>query len=375
MQLGPNQPLIGGTDFARNLATPALLLDLDALDSNIRKMAALAGQCGRKLRPHVKAHKSTKIGRRQLDAGAIGLCCATVREVEAMAAAGLSGLLMTAPCVTPSVVARLAKVRDLIADLTVVVESDAGIDALISCFHAGQPVGVLVDIDMSMGRTGLTEPAEAVRMARRIAGAPQLQYRGVQAYYGHLQHIPTLMERHTKTTEQWRRLAKFTDALEAAGLKPDIISGGGTGTHHLDLEHGPFTEIQPGSYILMDKQYCAIELAPGEAPFATALNIAARVVSVVQPDRVIIDAGYKAMATDAGPALIAAGTRGEVSYQFMGDEHGALRFTNEADRPELGDLIRLVSPHCDPTINLYNQLHVTQGKRLVEIWPIEARGY
>lgn len=375
MQLGPNQSLIGSRDFAERLATPALIIDLDALESNIRNMASLVERSGRKHRPHVKAHKSSLIGRHQLDAGAVGLCCATIREAEAMAAAGLSGLLVTAPVVTPSSVARLAQVRAQIDELMVVVESDMAIDALTACLNADRPVDVLVDIDMSMGRTGLTEPSEAVRLANRVVKAPQLRYRGIQAYYGHLQHVPTLAERHTKVAEQWRRLSGFIDALQAAGLKPDIVSGGGTGTHHLDLEFGPFTEIQPGSYIFMDKQYGAVELAPGEPPFKTALNVAARVVSVVQPDRVIIDAGYKAMATDAGPALVASGADSEATYQFMGDEHGALRFADHALRPKLGDLVRLVSPHCDPTINLHNQLHVVQGGRLVDIWPIEARGY
>jgi len=375
MQLGPNQSLIGSRDFAERLATPALIVDLDALESNIRKMSSLVEQSGRKHRPHVKAHKSSLIGRRQIDAGAIGLCCATIREAEAMAAAGLSGLLVTAPVVTPSSVARLAQVRAQIDELMVVVESDMAIDALMSCLSADRPVDVLIDIDMSMGRTGLTEPSEAVRLANRVAKAPQLRYRGIQAYYGHLQHVPTLAERHERVAEQWRRLSGFIHALQSAGLKPDIVSGGGTGTYHLDLEFGPFTEIQPGSYIFMDKQYGAVELAPGGSPFKTALNVAARVVSVVQPDRVIIDAGYKAMATDAGPAMVASGAAADATYQFMGDEHGALRFTDHALRPKLGDLVRLVSPHCDPTINLHNQIHIVQDGQLVDIWPIEARGY
>lgn len=375
MELGPNQALIGSRDFAEKLATPALMVDLGLLDGNIRTMTSLVARAGKRQRPHVKAHKSSQIGRRQLEAGAIGLCCATVREVEAMAAAGLSGLLLTAPQVTPGSVARLAKVRAQIDALMVVVESDMAIDSLIAGLGAERPIDVLIDIDMSMGRDGLTEPAEAVRLAKRVIAAPQLRYRGVQAYYGHLQHVATLAERHAKVAEQWRRLAGFTDALREAGLKPEIVSGGGTGTHHLDLEHGPFTEIQPGSYIFMDKQYGAVELAPGGSPFKTALNVAARVVSVVQPDRVIIDAGFKAMATDAGPALLASGPASEVTYQFMGDEHGALRFADHNHRPKLGSLVQLVAPHCDPTVNLHNQIHVVQDGRLVDIWPIEARGY
>lgn len=375
MDLGPNQSLIGRADFARDFATPALVIDLDALEANLRTMADLAKRHRRQLRPHVKAHKSVEIGRRQLAAGAVGLCCATVREVEAMAGGGLSGLLMTAPVLAPAQVARLARARDRVAELIVVVDSAAGIDALAACARADRPIGVLIDVDMGLGRTGCTDPEQAVRLARLVAAAPQLHYRGVQAYYGHLQHIPGLAERQTKAAEQWRRLAHVLDALKDAGLTTGIVSGGGTGTHHFDLADGPFTEIQPGSYLFMDKQYGAIELTPGTPPFRVSLGVVTRVVSTAQPDRVIVDAGSKAMATDAGPPLIAAGAAPEAAYQFMGDEHGALRFAEGGDRPELGSLVRLVPPHCDPTVNLHDNFHIFRDERLIDIWPVDARGY
>jgi 3-hydroxy-D-aspartate aldolase len=159
-------------------------------------------------------------------------------------------------------------------------------------------------------------------------------------------------------------------------LPPEIVTGGGTGTHLLDLEEGPFTEIQPGSYLFMDKQYGAVELAPGgSAPFRTSLTVATRVISANQPDLVVVDAGFKAMATDAGPALVAGGAAAEATYQFMGDEHGGLRFGAGAARPSVGDLACLVAPHCDPTVNLHDWFHVMQDGRLVDIWPIDARGY
>jgi D-serine deaminase-like pyridoxal phosphate-dependent protein len=375
MTLGPNQALIGTAGFERELATPALLLDLDAFEANLRTMAEAADRNGRKLRPHVKAHKSARIGRRQIEVGAVGLCCATVREAEAMAAAGLDGILVTTPVVAPSMVKRLVAARERVADLAVVVDSEAGIDALAEFAQRERPFGVLVDIDMGQSRTGVTDAESAVRVARHAANRPSLRYRGVQAYYGHLQHVPTLRERLEKVREGWARLGTFVDALRAAGLPAEIVSGGGTGTHHLDLEQGPFTEIQPGSYLFMDKQYGAVELAPGGQPFRASLTIAGRVVSTVQPDRVIVDAGFKAMATDAGPALVASGAPPDAIYQFMGDEHGGLRLADGARRPALGELVTLVSPHCDPTVNLHDWLHVVQGRRLVDIWPIEARGY
>ena len=168
---------------------------------------------------------------------------------------------------------------------------------------------------------------------------------------------------------------RFLEALSGAGFAPEIISGGGTGTHHLDLAHGPFTEIQPGSYLFMDKQYGEVEIAPGGSPFATSLTVAARVVSTAQPDRVIVDAGSKALSTDYGPALVVKGAPEGATYQFMGDEHGAIRMPEGANRPPLGGIIELVAPHCDPTANLHDRFHVMQGGRLVDIWPIEARGY
>ncbi len=375
MSLGPNEALIGAPGFERELATPALLLDLDAFEANLKTMADVVAHRGRKLRPHVKAHKSAIVGRRQIEAGAVGLCCATVLEAETMAAAGLDGLLLTTPVVTPSMIRRLVAARGRISDLAVVVDSEAGMAALAAAADPAHPIGVLIDIDIGQNRTGVTEPEQAVRLARRIVAEPGLRYRGVQAYYGHLQHVPTLAERLEKAREKWARLATFTDALRTAGLPAEIISGGGTGTHHADLEHGPFTEIQPGSYLFMDKQYGAIEMMPGGSSFRTSLTVAGRITSTAQPDRVIIDAGLKAMATEAGPALVASGAPGDVTYQFMGDEHGGLRIAEGASRPALGDLVTLIAPHCDPTVNLHAWLHVVRQGRLVDIWPIEARGY
>ena len=375
MTLGPNEALIGAAEFARELSTPALLLDLDAFETNLRTMADAVARAGRRLRPHVKAHKSTEIARRQLAAGAIGLCCATVREAEVMAAAGLDGILVTTPIVAPTMIARLAAARQRVGELAVVADCEAGVDALVALASPDRPLGVLVDIDMGQSRTGVTDIDAAVRVARRIAAQPGLHYRGVQAYYGQLQHVPTLAERLERLRERWARLASFLDALRAAGLAAELVSGGGTGTHHLDLTEGPFTEIQAGSYPFMDRQYGAVELAPGSPPFRTALTIATRVVSTVQPDRVIVDAGLKAMATDAGPALVASGAPAEATYLFMGDEHGALRCPHGSGRPKLDALVTLIAPHCDPTINLHDRIHVVRSGRIVAIWPIEARGY
>jgi D-serine deaminase-like pyridoxal phosphate-dependent protein len=376
MSQGPNERLIGTRDAQTRLATPCLLLDADAFEHNLAAMMDLARRYGRQVRPHVKAHKCTTIGRRQLEAGAVGLCCATVREAEVMAEAGLEGILVTSPVTAPAMIERLARTRDRVDDLAVVVDGDAGLEALAAGGSAKRPLGVVVEIDVGQGRTGVTRPGDAVRLARRVAGLPQLRYRGVQAYYGHLQHVPAYADRKAKAAEQWARLRPFLEALGAAGLRPEIVTGGGTGTYRLDLEEGPFTEIQPGSYLFMDKQYGAIELAPGgAAPFRMSLTVATRVISANQPALVVLDAGFKAMATDAGPALVAGGAAVDATYQFMGDEHGGLRFGAGAARPSVGDLVTLVAPHCDPTVNLHDWFHVMRDGRLVDVWRIDARGY
>ena len=375
MTRASNAALIGAPDARARLATPCLLLEADAFERNLAAMMARVRRYGRQLRPHVKAHKCTTIAKRQLEAGAVGLCCATVREAEVMAAAGLPGILVSSPVVAPTMVERLLRAHAATGDLAVVVDSEVGLDALAAASPA-QPLGVLVEIDVGQGRTGVTRPEDARRLARRIADLPQLRYRGVQAYYGHLQHVPAYADRKARASEQWARLQPFLEALGAEGLTPAIVTGGGTGTHQLDLEDGPFTEIQPGSYLFMDKQYGAIELAPGGgSPFELALSVAARVISVNHPGLAVIDAGFKAMATDAGPALLQGDAAAAVSYQFMGDEHGGLRYGEGAARPGVNALVRLIAPHCDPTVNLHDHFHVMQGDRLVDIWPIDARGY
>jgi D-serine deaminase-like pyridoxal phosphate-dependent protein len=375
MAQGPNKGLIGAKDALARLSTPCLLLDAEALEHNVAAMMDLVRRHGRQLRPHVKAHKCTAIARRQLEAGATGLCCATVREAEVMAAAGLDGLLVTSPVTSPAMIERLVRARDRVGDVAVVVDGDAGIEALAARARPERPLGAVVEVDVGQGRTGVTSPADAISLARRIEALPQLSYRGIQAYYGHLQHVPAYADRKAKAAEQWARLRPFLDALRSEGMPPGIVTGGGTGTHLLDLEEGPFTEIQPGSYLFLDKQYGAVELAPGPVSFRTSLNVATRVISANQPDLVVLDAGFKAMATDAGPALVASGAATEATYQFMGDEHGGLRFAAGAARPAVGGLVRLVAPHCDPTVNLHDWLHVMQGSRLIDIWPIDARGY
>jgi D-serine deaminase-like pyridoxal phosphate-dependent protein len=374
MNYGPNAALMGKV-APEALATPALLLDRAAFERNIVRMAESARRHGKQLRPHTKAHKCTVIARRQLEAGAIGLCCASLREVEVMAAAGFPGLLLTSPIITAASVQRLRHAQAAAPDLSVVVDSAEGLALLAEAFTPQRPLGVVVEIDVGTGRTGAVEMQDILRLARDAAAKPQLRVRGIQAYYGHLQHVKPYAERRANAAEQWQRMGRVLEALRGAGLAPEIVTGGGTGTHLFDFPESPFTEIQAGSYLFMDKGYDEVEIAPdGSAHFERSLTVVGRDISH-KPGVAIIDAGLKAMATDSGPPLVVAGAPAGSTYRFMGDEHGAISVPPGTMVPALGALVSLGAPHCDPTFNLHDRIHVMEGDRLADIWPIDARGY
>jgi D-serine deaminase-like pyridoxal phosphate-dependent protein len=241
--------------------------------------------------------------------------------------------------------------------------------------RSGRTLGVLIDIDVGQGRTGVGDPASAVALAKAIGAAAHLQYRGVQAYYGHLQHVPAFADRLARAQEQWARLDLILTALRDAGMPAEIVSGGGTGTAALDLAHGPFTEIQPGSYLFMDRQYGAVAVDE-QGGFPTALGILSHVVSANRPTCAVIDAGLKAMSTDAGPADFLDGAPPGATYKFMGDEHGGVVTETAPAVPlRLGDRVLLRAPHCDPTVNLHDAIHVVDDDRPTEVWKIDARGY
>jgi D-serine deaminase-like pyridoxal phosphate-dependent protein len=357
------------------LATPCLVLDRAVFESNLARMAELARAAGKALRPHAKAHKSSEIGRRQIAAGAIGLSCVTLKEAEAMARAGVPSLLVTSPVVPEAALQRLGDVLGIAGELMVVADDPANVAALEAvAARSGRTLAVLVDVDVGQGRTGVGNSTAAVAVAQAVQAAPHLQFRGVQAYYGHLQHVPSHAERLARAQEQWARLENIILALCEAGLPAEIVSGGGTGTAALDLAQGPFTEVQPGSYLFMDRQYGSVDLGQSHG-FDTALGILSHVVSAQRPGCAVIDAGLKAMATDAGPADFLDGVPPGSSYRFMGDEHGGVltETPDAALRP--GDRVLLRAPHCDPTVNLHDAIHVVEDNRPTEVWRIDARGY
>ena len=235
---------------------------------------------------------------------------------------------------------------------------------------------MFVVVDPGIRRTGVSSPEAAAELRRRIDAEPHLTFRGVQFYCGAHQHIESFGGRREATLERAAYLRTVLDAVTAAGGAPEIVTGGGTGTHRIDVESGLFTELQVGSYVFMDGQYLDCALSADEAqPFETSLYVDARVVSANARPLVTVDAGLKAFATEAGPPRIAAGAPEGSAYAFMGDEHGAIILGQGANsRPALGDRITLAAPHCDPTVNLYDTYHVVRGEALEALWPVSARG-
>jgi len=377
IDLGPNAPLIGVPGSRARLDTPALLIDLDALERNIAAMAAHARAAGVALRPHAKTHKSVAIARRQVEAGALGICCATLGEAEVMVRGGLPGVHITSPQVTESKIARLIALNaSPHRGLSVVVDHPDNLAALDRAAQgAGKTLDVLVDYEAGQGRTGVASEADLVALVRVARDGRGVAFRGVQAYSGNLQHVPVRAERRTRSLAQARLVGAMIERLRRAGIEVPIVTGGGTGTFDLDPEAHVFTELQVGSYVFMDVDYLrAMADGRNAPPFETALFVATAVVSVNAKDYVTTDAGLKCFATDGPVPVPAAGASPGSRYEFFGDEHGRLIVPPGAPRPELGARIECVSPHCDPTVNLHDRFHVVRGDTLVDIWPVDARG-
>ncbi len=354
-----------------DLATPALVIDLAALDRNIATMAQWAQEKGISLRPHSKTHKSGEIARRQIAAGARGICCAKLGEAEALASEGIEDILITSPVVSAHAVARLARLHRRMERLAVVVDHPDNVDRIAAEIGDGS-LSVLVDVDTGSHRTGVTSAEAAVALARRIVASEGLSYRGVQFYCGTVQHIASATDRKAALAERTRYLAVILDALCAAGLPAETVSGGGTGSFAIDGELGVLTELQPGSYVFMDRQYADCEAAGPR--FEHALSIDTRVVSANSRGRVTVDAGLKSLATDAGPPTVLAGADRASRYIFMGDEHGMLLTPDGMIDPALDQRVTLLAPHCDPTVNLYDCYAVSEGETVVAFWPVSARG-
>jgi D-serine deaminase-like pyridoxal phosphate-dependent protein len=371
--------LIGAPGSRRELNTPVLVIDRPALERNIVRMAEFAASKGVKLRPHAKTHKSVDIARLQIAAGAVGLCCAKIGEAEVLAEGGVStGLLITSPVVSASAVARLVALNAVTTDLMVVADNPVNVAALGQAAEtAGKPLKVVIDLDPGIHRTGVASPEAAVALFQAIQAQPALIYAGLQCYCGMQQHIEGFADRKANLEDRGAYIRSVVEALTAAGGPPPIVSGSGTGSHRIDAELGIFTEFQVGSYVFMDGQYLVCDIAgdgADESPYEASLLIDARVVSANTPGMVTVDAGFKALSTDAEPPAVLGGAPDGSRYFFMGDEHGAILPPPGTTPLGLDDRVILGAPHCDPTVNLYDTYHVVDGDTLVALWPVSARG-
>ena len=347
------------------LDTPALLLDLDAVERNLDRMAAAGAPTHVKLRPHAKTHKTAKLARLQIERGAIGVCCAKLGEAEALADGGICEILIT------SEFAGAAKVERAIAlakrvRLGVVVDSIAVAAPLArAAAAAGIALRTLVDVNVGQNRAGVEPGAPALALARFVAEADGLELVGLQGYEGHLQHVDDAAARGAADGIALDRLCETADAFARAGLSTEIVTTGGTGTSRFAADRAAITDVQPGSYAVMDAQYGAV----GGLGFEFALTVLSTVISV-RGDTAILDAGYKSLSDDGGPPRPFTG---RAAFSFAGDEFGKL---NVAAEPPLrvADKVRLIPGHCDTTINLHDEYAVHRGAELIDTWRIVARG-
>jgi D-serine deaminase-like pyridoxal phosphate-dependent protein len=359
-----------------DIPTPALLLDLDRFESNLTRMAAHARQAGKNLRPHAKTHRCPEIARRQVAAGALGVACAKLGEAEVMAGAGIRGLLITTEVVTLPGMRRLTRLVVEAPDTLVVVDHAENVAVLGREAAAdGVVVNVLVDVDVGNRRTGIAPGEPAVALAGAVAAQPALRFRGLQGYAGHCAHVIGWDKRRDASLAAMAPLMETRALCERAGLSVEIVAGGSTGTHDIDVELPGLTELQSGSYCVMDLDYRRIGGRSGAllTDFEMALTVVATVVSVPTRDRAMVDAGLKAFSTDK-PFPPEAVERPGIEYGFAGDEHGRLTVTDPSRAPRLGERIEFFPPHCDPTINLYDRIYAVRGGRVEAVWDVSARG-
>lgn len=354
-----------------DLETPALLVDHAILERNVHRMAEYTAAHGLALRPHVKTHKSPRVAALQVARGAAGLTCATPREAEVMGAAS-DDLLVAHPPFGPKA-RRLAALADG-TRLTVALDSTESLDALAAAAReAGRTIGVYVELDVGMKRVGVPGLEEAIVLARRVAGQPRLEYRGIAFYPGQIRE--PVDRQDDALAELSRRLDHAITTLDAAGLRPEVVSGGSTPTAWAAHRIPGVTEVRPGTYVYNDRTTAAIGACAWEE---CALTVLATVVSTAVPGQAVIDAGTKALGREPvrgaeGEGFGALLDRPEVVVSRMSEEHGVLDLSATSWRPKVGDTVRVVPNHVCIVVHLFDEVHVLRDGD-VERWPVAARG-
>ena len=353
------------------IETPALVLDLDAFEANLRAMAQATARPGLRLRPHAKSHKCPDIARAQLALGAVGICCQKTDEALAFAAAGIGDILVTNEVIEPSKLARLAEAAKR-ARIGILADAPLGIErAQHAAAHVGATFDVYVEVDVGAHRCGAT-PVAAVDLAMLVAERGSLRFAGLHCYHGPAQHFRSPADRAAAIASACDIATRTREAIRARGIDCPIVTGAGTGTFVLERDSHAYDELQPGSYVFMDADYSRNVRGERDPAFVQALFVLASVTSVPAKDRAICDAGLKSFAFDSGPPVVhdVRGWR----YAKASDEHGILEVAADGAPARHGDRVRLVPGHCDPTVNLYDWIVGIRGSRVECVWPIAARG-
>ncbi len=361
-------------DNMQDVDTPALMIDLDAFEANVAAMAKTVSNYGMRLRAHSKTHKCPEVARRQIAAGAVGICCQKVGEAEAMVAGGIEDVLVTNQIWGERKLARLAALAEN-ARIGVLADDAGNIHELAQAARdAGTTLDVYVEIDVGAGRCGVEPGEAAVALARAVQEEEGLNFAGLQAYHGSAQHIRTANERGAAIGGACDKVTQTLQAMQAADIDVPIVTGAGTGSFHFEAQSGIYQEMQCGSYIFMDADYAQNMDQRGDpfTEFRHSLHVLVTVMSATKPGRAVVDAGHKALGNDQGMPWVAdiPGAR----YQGPSDDHGTLILEDAARDVMLGEKIRLIPGHCDPTVNLYDWFVVVQGGRVVDLWEIAARG-
>ena len=357
---------------ADDIDTPALVVDLDAFERNLDLMANAVRGAGVALRPHGKAHKCPAIALEQIQRGAVGICCQKVGEAEAFVESGVRNVLVTNEIVGRAKLARLAAMAKKATVAVLADDADVVREIGAAATAAGVSIAVLVEVDVGARRCGVAPGAPAALLALAIARTPGLSFGGIQAYQGSAQHLREPEARRAAIASAVALVRESKAAIEATGLSCATVTGAGTGTWQHERDSGVYTELQPGSYVFMDADYQKNALAPDQHHFEQSLFVLAAVMSAPAGDRVVVDAGLKALSVDSGLPQV-YGARG-VSYVKATDEHGVIAVGADGQRLSMGDRLWLVPGHCDPTVNLYDWIVGVRGNLVECVWPIAARG-